>query len=59
MPTKRISVDLSEELYKRLKLLCYTEDLKLGETICKSVEKFCHLHEAHMIKIVDQRSLNN
>ncbi len=59
MPTKRISVDLPEELYKRLKLLCYTEDLKLGETICKSVEKFCDLQEAHMIKIVDQRSLNN
>ncbi len=59
MPTKRISVDLPEELYKRLKLLCYTEDLKLGETICKSVEKFCDEQEAHMIKIVDQRSLNN
>ena len=56
MGTKRISVDLSDDLYRRLKLLCYTEDLKLGDTIRKCVENFCNEQEAHMIKIVDQRS---
>ena len=56
MGTKRVSVDLPDDLYRRLKLLCYTEDLKLGDTIRKCVEKFCDEQEAHMIKIVDERS---
>jgi hypothetical protein len=56
MANKRISVDLPDELYRRLKLLCYTEDLKLGDTIRKCVENFCNEQEAHMIKIVDERS---
>ncbi len=58
MASKRISVDLPDELYQRLKLLCYTEDLKLGDTIRKCVEDYCNDKEAHMIKIVDNRSIS-
>ena len=53
---KRITVDLPDELYRRLKLLCYTEDLRIGNTIRKCVEKYCDEQEAGMIKIVDERS---
>ena len=56
MPTKRVSVDLPIDLYKRLKLLCFTEDLKMGDTIRNCVEKFCDEKESHMITIVDRRS---
>ena len=49
--SKRISVDLPEELYKRLKLLCVTEDLKLGDTIRSCIEKFCEETEISMKKI--------
>ena len=59
MASKRISVDLPDDLYRRLKLLCYTEDLKIGDTIRKCVVKFCDEEEAHMIKIVDERSNND
>ena len=59
MGTKRISVDLPDDLYRRLKLLCYTENLKLGDTIRKCVEDFCNEQEAHMIEIVDKRSNND
>ena len=59
MGTKRISVDLPDDLYRRLKLLCYTENLRLGDTIRKCVERFCNEEEAHMIEIVDKRSNND
>ena len=59
MGSKRISVDLPDDLYWRLKLLCYAEDLKLGDTIRKCVENFCNEQEAHMIKIVDERSVSD
>ena len=49
--SKRISVDLPEELYKRLKLLCVTEDLKLGDTIRSRIEKFCEETEINMKKV--------
>ena len=55
--SRRLSVDLPEELYKRLKLLCYTEDLKLGDTIRECIAKYCDEKEAHMIKIIDERSV--
>ena len=56
MTKKRLTVDLSEDLYKRLKLLCFTEGFTLGDTIRDCLEEFCEKHEAHMIKIIDERS---
>ncbi len=56
MPKKRLTVDLSEDLYKKLKLLCYTEGLTLGDTIRNCLEEFCEKNEADMIKIIDERS---
>ncbi len=56
MAKKRLTVDLSEDLYKRLKLLCYTEGFTLGDTIRDCLEEFCEKNEAHMIKIIDERS---
>lgn len=56
MVNKRVSVDLPDDLHRRLKLLCYTEGLKLGDTIRRCVENFCDEQEAHMIRIVDERS---
>ncbi len=56
MTKKRLTVDLSEDLYRRLKLLCFTEGFTLGDTIRDCLEEFCEKHEAHMIKIIDERS---
>ena len=53
---KRISVDLPENLYKRLKLLCVTEDLKLGDTIRSCVERFCDETEKDM-EIVSKETI--
>ena len=55
MASKKITFEISEELHKRLKLLCFTEDLSIGDVLRKLVKNFCEEEEAHMIKIVDAR----
>ena len=52
---KRITFELSDELHRRLKLLCYTEGISQGEVLRECVKKYTDSHDAHLIEIVDKR----
>ena len=52
---KRITFELSDELHHRLKMLCYTEGISQGEVLRKCVKDYTEEHDAHLIKIIDER----
>ncbi|MAR05515.1 MAG: hypothetical protein CL862_00190 [Cyanobium sp. NAT70] len=54
--TRRITFELSDDLHKKLKLLCYTESTSIGQILRQCVQDFCDRHEAHLIEIIDKRS---
>ena len=53
---KRVTFELSDELHKKLKLLCYTEGVSIGHILRECVSEFCNKHDAHLIELVDHRS---
>ena len=53
---KRVTFELSDELHKKLKLLCYTEGVSIGHTLRECVSDFCNKHDAHLIELIDHRS---
>ncbi len=53
---KRVTFELSDELHKNLKLLCYTEGVSIGHILRECVSEFCSKHDAHLIELVDHRS---
>ncbi len=53
---KRVTFELSEELHKKLKLLCYTESVSIGHILRECVTDFCNKHDAHLIELIDRRS---
>ena len=52
---KRVTFELSDELHKKLKLLCYTESVSIGHILRECVADFCAKHDAHLIEIIDKR----
>ena len=52
---KRVTFELSDELHKKLKLLCYTESVSIGHILRECVVDFCAKHDAHLIEIIDKR----
>ena len=53
---KRVTFELSDELHKKLKLLCYTESVSIGHILSQCVADFCVKHDAHLIELIDRRS---
>ena len=53
---KRVTFELSDELHKKLKLLCYTESVSIGHILRECVTDFCNKHDAHLIELIDRRS---
>ena len=53
---KRVTFELSDELHKKLKLLCYTESVSIGHILRECVSEFCNKHDAHLIELIDRRS---
>ena len=53
---KRVTFELSDELHKKLKLLCYTESVSIGHILRQCVADFCVKHDAHLIELIDKRS---
>ena len=53
---KRVTFELSDELHKKLKLLCYTESVSIGHILRQCVSDFCDKHDAHLIELIDNRS---
>lgn len=53
---KRVTFELSDELHKKLKLLCYTESVSIGHILRQCVSDFCVKHDAHLIELIDNRS---
>ena len=52
---KRITFEVSNELHQRLKLLCYAEDLSIGEILRQCVSDYCEKNGAHLIELIDNR----
>ena len=42
---KRVTFELSDELHKKLKLLCYTESVSIGHILRECVTDFCNKHD--------------
>ena len=42
---KRVTFELSDELHKKLKLLCYTESVSIGHILRQCVSDFCVKHD--------------
>ena len=55
---KRITFQISDDLDRKVKLLCYTEGISQGEMMISSVKKFCEEHDAHLIELIDNRKKN-
>ncbi len=53
---KRVTFELSDDLHKKLKLLCYTESVSIGHILRQCVSDFCDKHDAHLIELIDNRS---
>ena len=53
---KRVTFELSDDLHKKLKLLCYTEGVSIGHILRECVSDFCNKHDAHLIELIDHRS---
>ncbi|MDB4659686.1 plasmid partition protein ParG [Synechococcus sp. AH-551-C10] len=53
---KRVTFEISDELHKKLKLLCYTESVSIGHILRQCVSDFCDKHDAHLIELIDNRS---
>ena len=52
---KRVTFELSDELHRKLKLLCYTESVSIGHILRQCVADFCDKHDAHLIELIDKR----
>ncbi len=53
---KRVTFELSDELHKKLKLLCYTASVSIGHILRECVADFCNKHDAHLIELIDKRA---
>ena len=52
---RRVTIEISAEDHKKLKLLAYLEDISLGEVLKKAVKEFISSNKADLIDIVDKR----
>tara|TARA_E500000081_G_scaffold81012_1_gene82484 strand:- start:398 stop:592 length:195 start_codon:yes stop_codon:yes gene_type:complete len=52
---KRVTIEISTEDHKKLKLLAYLEGIPLGEVLKKAVKEFISSNKADLIDIVDKR----
>ena len=52
---KRITFELTDEMHRRLKLLCYTEGLSQGDVLRECVKSYTDKHNAHLIELIDKR----
>ena len=52
---KRVTIEISSESHKKLKLLAYTEDIPLSELLKMAVKQFITNNNADLIDIIDKR----
>ena len=52
---KRVTIELTSEDHKKLKLLAFLDDISLGEVLKKAVKEFISSNNADLIDIVDKR----
>ena len=52
---KRVTFELTDEMHRRLKLLCYTEGLSQGDVLRECVQSYTDKHNAHLIELIDRR----
>ena len=51
---KRVTIEISTEDHKKLKLLAYLEGIPLGEVLKKAVKEFISSNKADLIDIIDK-----
>ena len=52
---KRVTIEMSNESHKRLKLLSYTEDIPLNQLLKRAVDQYISTNNADLIDIIDKR----
>ena len=52
---KRVTIEISDEIHKTLKLLSYTEDVSLREILKKAVLDYISSNKADLIHVIDNR----
>jgi len=53
---KRITVEVSPELHRRLRLLAYADDLSLGAVCRRALADYCEARQADRIQLTDERT---
>lgn len=55
MNTKRITIEVTEEVHGHLKLLAYAENKSLGSICRQALTHYCSERQVHKIRLVDER----
>jgi len=56
---KRITLEVPEQLYKKIKKLAFIEDRSISSVTREALEMFCIDRQINDIKILDERSKVN
>jgi len=56
---KRITLEVPEQLYKKIKKLAFIEDRSISSVTREALEMFCIDRQINDIKILDERSMAN
>ena len=52
---KRVTIEMSNDDHKKMKLLSYTEDISLSELLKRAVKEYISTNNADLIDIIDNR----
>lgn len=53
---RRITIEVPVELYSKVRLLAYAEDVTMGTLCRRALNLLCDTSEAHKIRFVDGRN---